>query len=138
MSVNELKIGDKASVIHSFSFQDVMIFSKISTDTNPIHLDEDFAKSSIFKKNIVHGVLVGSLFSSIIGTKMPGMGSIYLSQTYAFRKPIFIDEEIVAQVEVVNIRQDKPIITLKTTCFKNGNEIAIEGEAVVLFSPLRN
>jgi acyl dehydratase len=75
--------------------------------------------------------LVGSLFSSIIGTILPGEGSIYLSQTYSFKKPIFINEKVKAEVEVTNIREDKPIITLKTICYNSKDEIAIEGEAIV-------
>ena len=130
--VHRIKLGEKASITNKFSEDDVRLFAKISTDTNPLHLDEYYAANTIFKTRIVHGVLVGSLFSSIIGTILPGEGSIYLSQTYSFKKPIFINEAVKAEVEVTNIREDKPIITLKTICYNSKGEIAIEGEAVVM------
>ena len=130
--VHRIKLGEKANITNKFSEDDVKLFAKISTDTNPLHLDAKFAANTTFKTLIVHGILVGSLFSSIIGTILPGKGSIYLSQTYSFKKPIFINEAVKAEVEVTNIREDKPIITLKTICYNSKDEIAIEGEAVVM------
>ncbi len=127
----KLKIGDKASISKIFTEEDVIQFANISTDTNPIHMDDEYAQTSIFGQRIVHGMLVASLFSGLIGIQLPGEGTIYLGQNLNFRAPILIGEQATATVEIVNIREDKPIITLHTLCVNNKGEVAIEGEAVV-------
>ena len=81
MNYNDLSLGMSYQIVKSFSQDDVKTFADLSMDDNPIHLDKEYAHNSIFKQNLVHGFLVGSLFSAIIGTKMPGNGSIYLNQT---------------------------------------------------------
>ncbi len=124
-------IGDRAETKKAFSEADVRQFAILSTDDNPLHLDPEFAKTTIFGQRIVHGALVSSLISGLLGRELPGYGAIYLGQTYAFKKPIYLDEEITAYVEIVNIRQDKPIMTLKTVCLNSKGEVAIEGEATV-------
>ena len=125
------KVGEKAQMSKVFTEKDVRQFAEVSTDTNPIHLDEDFAKNSVIGQRIVHGMLVASMFSAIIGNKLPGKGTIYLGQSINFKKPILINDQITASVEITNIREDKPIITLETLCFNEKAEIVIEGEAVV-------
>lgn len=131
---HELNIGDSASITKAFSQDEVVQFAEISGDHNPIHLDEDFAAASIFGQRIVHGMLVASLFSGLIGEELPGQGTIYLSQSVSFKAPVLIAEEVTATVEVIGIREDKPIITLKTTCRNAAGKIVIKGEAVVLYS----
>lgn len=126
-----MKVGDRASLSKVFSEEDVLQFSVISTDTNPIHLNERFAAGSVFEKRVVHGMLVASLFSGLIGVKLPGEGSIYLGQNMKFKAPVTIGEKVTATVEIVRIREDKPIITLRTVCINGAGEVAIEGEAVV-------
>lgn len=129
--VTNLNIGDTASIHKTFTNEEVDQFAKLSLDRNPIHLDEDFAKNTVFGKRIVHGILVASLFSGLLGDKLPGKGTIYLGQKLSFKKPVFIGEEVTASVEITNIREDKPIVTLKTICVNNTNEVVIDGEAVV-------
>lgn len=131
--MSELKIGQSASVSRSFSAEEVKVFADLSLDHNPIHIDKAFAERSMFGQRIVHGMLVSSLFSGLLGEKLPGPGTIYLSQKSSFKKPVFIDQEVTAEVEVVAIREDKPIITLKTTCFSTDREVLVSGEAVVLY-----
>ena len=128
-----LKIGDKASLSRVFTEEDVINFSEISTDTNPIHLDETYASSTIFEKRIVHGMLVASLFSALIGVELPGEGSIYLGQTLSFKAPVLIGDQVTASVEIIEIREDKPIITLRTICINDKGQVLIEGEAVVKY-----
>lgn len=106
-------------------------FAGISTDRNPIHLDKDFGKASIFGKRVVHGMLVASLFSGLIGTKLPGAGSKYLGQSLTFKAPVAIDEQVTASVEIINIRADLPIVTLRTVCINSSGMVVIEGEAVL-------
>ena len=126
-----LKVGDRASLSRAFSEEEVMQFASLSTDTNPIHLDESYAADSVFDQRIVHGMLVASLFSALIGVKLPGEGSIYLGQSLSFKAPVGIGETVTASVEILKIREDKPIVTLRTLCVNSGGQIVIDGEAVV-------
>lgn len=131
---NTLKIGDKASLSKAFTEEEVFRFAEISTDKNPLHLDRDFGRDSIFGQRIVHGMLVASLFSGLIGMQLPGKGSIYLGQNLTFKAPVAINEKVTASVEIIRIREDKPIFTLRTLCVDSGGKILIEGEAVVKVS----
>ena len=126
-----IKVGDQASVSKAFTEEEVFQFANISTDKNPLHLDRDFGKASIFGQRIVHGMLVASLFSGLIGMELPGEGSIYLGQRLSFKAPVAINEEVTASVEIINIREDKPIVTLRTVCVNSAGTVVIEGEAVV-------
>jgi acyl dehydratase len=129
--INNLKVGDTASLSRAFTEEDVIQFANISTDTNPIHLDESFAADSVFGHRIVHGMLIASLFSALVGVKLPGEGTIYLGQSLSFKAPVLIGEQVTASVEIVKIREDKPIVTLRTICIKNNGQIVVDGEAVV-------
>ena len=129
-----MKVGDKASLSKIFTEEDVIKFSEISTDTNPIHIDENFATSTVFGKRIVHGMLVAGLFSGLIGVELPGKGSVYLGQTLNFKAPVFIGDQVTASVEIIKIREDKPIVTLRTCCINSEGLVLIEGEAVVKYA----
>lgn len=131
MRISELYVGQSASLKKIFTSEELNCFSEMSLDKNPIHLDEDYAKNSIFGKRIVYGYLTASLFSGLIGSDLPGKGSIYLSQTLNFKKPVYINEEVTATVKITNIRADKPIITLETICTNGKGEIVIDGNAVI-------
>ena len=131
MIYDKLKIGDRASIIKRFVNEDILIFSELSQDKNPIHLDSNFASKTNFGRKIVHGMLIASLFSGLLGEKLPGKGTIYLGQTITFIKPVFINEEVTASVEIKYIRKDKPIYTLKTICETKLNGIVVDGEAIV-------
>ena len=126
-----IRVGDSASLTKSFSDEDVRSFAKISGDQNPIHLDETYAAGTRFKRRLVHGMLTAGLISAVLGTKLPGEGSIYLSQSFNFRVPVFIGDTITAKVKVTKIRADKPIITLETLCVNQDDEVVMEGEAVL-------
>ena len=127
-----LKIGDSASLTKTFSDADVRKFAKIAGDTNPVHLDDEFAARTQFKKRLVHGMLTAGLISGVLGTELPGAGSIYLSQSINFRAPVFIGDTITATVTIIKVREGKPIITLETICKNQDNVVVIEGEAVLL------
>lgn len=134
---NKIYIGNKASIAKLFTQDDVESFAELSNDKNPVHLDDEFAKSSIFKQRIVHGMLTASLFSGLLGEKLPGEGTIYLGQNLKFIAPVPIGEQVTATVEIVNIREDKPIVTLRTFCKDSNDNLVIDGEAVVLI-PVNN
>ena len=127
----EIRLNDISTSIKTISEKDILIFSEISGDFNPIHLDEEYAKSTIFKKRIAHGFLVGSFISAEIGQKLPGNGTIYLSQSLQFRAPVFIDDEIKTTVQVIDFPKPNRVL-LKTTCINQDNKIVLEGEAYVI------
>lgn len=129
--MSKLFVGQSASLEKKFSYEEVVAFSQLSLDNNPIHINPEFASSTQFKNNIVHGFLAGSLFSAIIGTILPGNGSIYLSQNMNFLKPIYHNELVKAVVTIEKIREDKPIVTLSTQLFNYEGVLAIDGSAVV-------
>ena len=127
-----LKIGDTASLTKTFTDEDVRAFAAISGDKNPVHLDEDYAAQTQFKKRIVHGMLTAGLISAILGTKLPGEGSIYLGQTINFRAPVFLDDTITATVTIIKLHERKPIVTLETVCRNQDDVVVLDGEAVLL------
>jgi len=132
-SFDELKIGDTASLSKIISEEDLQLFAKISMDNNPIHLDETFAKTTRFKKRIAHGMLVASLISSVLANKLPGPGTIYLSQSLTFRKPVFIGDEITATVKITEKNAEKKHIKLSTICINQEEKVVITGDALVLY-----
>ena len=128
----ELQVGDTASMSKLVSDEDVRTFAEISGDKNPVHLDDDFAATTFFKRRIAHGALSGALISAVLGMLMPGPGTIYLSQTLNFKAPVYIGEEITARLEVTAYRADKRIATFKTQVFNQDEKLVLDGEAVVI------
>eukprot|EP01080_Neovahlkampfia_damariscottae_P008280 gene8280-105_t len=121
----KIKIGQQDTIKKIFTEEDLITFSKLSYDTNPLHFSDKFAKEQgIFKARIVHGALLG-------GTKFPGPGSIYMGQTYKFLKPAYLNEEIEAVVTFTKARPEKKIYFFDTICKNSKNEILLTGEAVV-------
>ncbi len=130
--LEQIYLGQRAVVKKSFSHADVIRFAKLSGDVNPIHLDETFAAQSYFKKRIVHGFLYASLISTVLGTILPGPGTIYLHQELNFKNPVFLDEEVTAIVEVTEINYEKSLVYLATYCFKGEDSvIVVDGNAIV-------
>ena len=129
--MNKFTVGQEAKIMKCFSTKNIENFAKISGDTNPVHLNEDYANKSIFKKKIVHGFLYSSIISAVIGTKLPGNGSIYLHQELNFKKPVYHDENITALVRITQIKKEKSLIYLDTFCYKDNNDIVVEGKAIV-------
>lgn len=127
----KLTVGDSASITRVFTDEDVRLYADLSTDRNPVHLDEEFAAASQFGQRIVHGMLVGSLFSALLGEHLPGNGTIYMSQNLQFKAPVYLNTEVVATVEITAIREGKPIVTLKTTCVDKDGKLLVTGEAVM-------
>ena len=131
MEINELYVGQTCSLSKRFTTNEVIEFSKLSLDNNPVHLDEEYAKTTIFENCIVHGFLSGSLISAIIGTMLPGNGSIYLNQNLNFRKPVYHNQLITGRVTVLEILLEKSLISLETICINDNNDIVIDGSALV-------
>jgi len=129
---DEIRVGEKASTTKTFTEQDVYRFAEISGDYNPVHVNDNFAKNTRFKRRIVHGMLVASLLSSVVGTQLPGTGTIYLAQTLNFKAPVFLGDTISAEVEVIEKLVAKSRLKLKTICCNQTGVVVIEGEALVL------
>ncbi|MBT3337347.1 MAG: MaoC family dehydratase [Anaerolineae bacterium] len=127
-----IKIGDNASMTKTFTDEDVRKFAAISGDSNPVHLDEDYAAQTQFKKRIAHGMLTAGLISAVLGTILPGEGSIYLGQTINFRAPVYLDDTITATVTIIKLHEKKPIVTLETVCKNQNDVVVLDGEAVLL------
>ena len=127
-----MKLGDTAEMTKTIEQADVDAFADLTGDHNPVHVDEEFAKTTRFKRRIAHGMLTASLISSVLANKLPGEGSIYLGQTLEFKAPVFPGDTITARVTVKEIREDKPILKLETLCINQRDEIVIRGEATVL------
>lgn len=127
----KIKIGDSAHFTKAFTQEEHERHLKCINDQNPIHYDYEYAKQTRFKEPIVQGALTSSLISGILGTTLPGKDTIYLGQTYKFLRPIFLNEKVKAEVRVIHIRDDKPIVKLSTKVFKENGELSIDGEAIV-------
>jgi 3-hydroxybutyryl-CoA dehydratase len=127
-----LKVGDKTSMKKSITEQDIFRIAELIGDYNPVHIDEDFAMSTRFKGRIAHGELITGLISALVGNILPGHGSIFISQNVRFLKPARPNDTITATVEIVSIREDKPIIHLNATCTNQNDQVILEGNYVVL------
>jgi acyl dehydratase len=129
-----IRPGDTASVEHVFTTEDVAAFARLSGDDNPIHLDADAAQAAGFDREVVHGVLVTSLISRLLGTRLPGPGTILLGQELRYRRPVHPGDRLTATVEVTSVREDKPVIVLKT--WVETDAVVLDGEATVLVRPV--
>jgi 3-hydroxybutyryl-CoA dehydratase len=130
-TLNELKIGDKEEFSKTISEFDIYMFAGITGDFNPAHINEDYAKQTFFKTRIAHGILTAGFISTVIGTKLPGTGTVYVKQDLSFLAPVRIGDTITACVEVVEILDKKNRVRLKTTCFNQDNTQVLDGEAIV-------
>lgn len=127
--VEDLKVGQSETFTKTVSERDIRQFADVTGDVNPVHLDEAYAATTRFKTRIAHGMLGAGFISAVIGTKMPGPGTIYLGQTLKFLAPVKIGDTVVAKVEVAAISGKR--VTLKTTC-QVADTVVIDGEATVL------
>ena len=130
-TIKELEIGDTAEFSKTVSESDIYQFAGITGDFNPAHMNEEYAKKTFFKTRIAHGMLSAGFISTAIGTKLPGTGSIYISQTLSFLTPVRIGDTITARVEVIEIMAGKNRVRLKTVCVNQEGTQVLDGEAVV-------
>ncbi len=130
-ALDDLEIGMTAAYERAVTEADVVSFADISGDHNPVHLDEAFARTTRFKGRIVHGMLTASFLSTVIASKLPGPGTIYLTQNLTFRAPVRIGDRVEARVTVVGIIRDKRRVLLETVC-RAGDTVVIDGDAQVM------
>jgi acyl dehydratase len=126
------KAGDSAEIKKKIEQSDIDAFANVTGDHNPVHVDEEFAKTTRFGRRIAHGMLTASLISAVLANKLPGEGCVYLGQTLQFVAPVFAGDEITARVTVKAVREDKPIVKLETICVNQRGEVVVRGEARVL------
>lgn len=127
----DLSLGQSAETTRVVTANDVEAFAAVSGDTNPVHLDEDYAKTTTFQTRIAHGMLSGAYISAVIGTKLPGPGSIYLSQSMRFRRPVKLGDAVVTRVTIQALDEARGHATLATLCQVNGKTV-VDGEAVIM------
>ena len=127
---DELKIGMSAVYSRTITDTDLRNFSGVTGDTNPMHLNEEYAKNTFFKGRIVHGFLTAGLLSTVIGTKLPGPGCIYVSQTLQFKAPVYVDDTVYARATITKLIPEKRRVILQTQCSVK-DTIVLDGEAVV-------
>lgn len=131
IAFEDLHVGQTASIGKTVTEADILMFAAVSLDTNPVHLNAEAAAQSIFKERIAHGMLSAGLISAVLGTKLPGAGTVYLAQTLQFRRPVKIGDTVTATAEVTVLDPVKKRATLKTVCTVGG-KVVIDGEATVL------
>jgi 3-hydroxybutyryl-CoA dehydratase len=134
--IASFKVGDTTTRNNSISDELVRRFAEISGDVNPVHLDEEYASTTIFKKRIAHGMLLSSFISATLANQMPGEGTIYLKQGLSFKKPAYIGDTITTELEIISIDTERNSMTISTICRNQNGEVLISGEAVVMVSAL--
>ncbi len=131
-TINEMCVGDAAEFAKTVSEADVYNFAGVTGDFNPAHINEEYAKGTLFKKRIAHGMLSAGFISTILGTQLPGAGAIYMKQELKFLAPVYIGDTITARCEVVEIIAEKKRVILRTTCENQDGTLVIDGTAVMM------
>ena len=129
---NEIIIGQSADYKRKITEQDIERFAEVSGDHNPVHMNEEFAKTTMFKGRIAHGLLSASFISTVLASKLPGPGTIYLSQELKFLRPVRIGDEITVTVEVIEKVEEKKRVVLSTICKNQDDKKVIDGKATVM------
>ncbi|WP_373066642.1 MaoC family dehydratase [Zavarzinia sp.] len=127
----DLSLGQSAAFSKTISEADILMFSGVSGDTNPVHLDAEYAATTPFKERIAHGMLSAGLISAVLGTKLPGPGAIYVGQTLRFKAPVKIGDTVVAEAKVIELVPEKKRAVFSTTCTVRG-KVVVEGEATIM------
>jgi acyl dehydratase len=129
-------VGASAHITRTIDDGMIASFAALSGDTNPMHLSSEFAARTRYGRPVAQGMLTASLISAVIGTRLPGPGCIWVSQTLNFRRPVFAGDSITTTVTVTNVEQQRPFVTLSTSCANQRGECVLDGEAVVLVEDL--
>jgi 3-hydroxybutyryl-CoA dehydratase len=127
----DLEVGQEASLSNTVSEADISAFADVSGDRNPVHLDAAYAASTMFKERIAHGMLSAAYISAVFGMKLPGPGSIYISQSLAFKAPVKIGDTVATTVKVVELIPEKKRVRFETVCTVNGKPV-LTGEAQLM------
>jgi len=128
---DELRVGQSAETTHIVGAADIAAFAAVSGDRNPVHMDEDYARTTTFGGRIAHGMLGAAYISAVLGNQLPGPGAIYLSQSLRFRRPVKIGDPVTARVTVKTLDPAKGHATFETLCVVNGKTV-VDGEALIM------
>ena len=131
LRLEDLSLGQTTEISHTVTDADIRAFAEVSGDNNPVHLDEAYAAATPFKTRIAHGMLSAGYISAVLGTRLPGPGAIYISQTMNFKRPVRIGDEVITRATVSAIDAERARVTLSTVCEVAGKAV-VEGEAVVM------
>jgi 3-hydroxybutyryl-CoA dehydratase len=134
MIYDEFTVGQKYAVKKIITTEMVDAFAAITGDKNPVHVDGEFAKTTRFGRRIAHGMLSVGIISAILGNDFPGPGSIYMKQDVKFFKPIYLEEEVEIEIELLEKIEEKKSLLVRSTVKKSSGEIAVDGEALLLFT----
>lgn len=129
--IEDIEIGMTRHLVKRISDGDIALFAEVSTDRNPVHLDENYARATIFEGRIAHGMLTASLISAVIGEQLPGHGSVYLGQSLKFLAPVRPGDRVRAEVRVTGIEPGRRRVVLDCAC-RVGDRVVLEGEALVM------
>ncbi|CAK0756531.1 (R)-specific enoyl-CoA hydratase [Azospirillaceae bacterium] len=129
--IEDLKVGMSAVFGKTITEGDILLYAGVSGDTNPVHINHEYAANTMFKGRIAHGMLTAGLISALLGTKLPGPGCIYMSQNLKFKAPVKIGDTVMARATITDIVVEKKRVTLKTVCTV-GETVVLDGEAVLM------
>jgi 3-hydroxybutyryl-CoA dehydratase len=128
---DQMEVGDSDQFSKTVTDSDIYLFAGVSGDVNPAHINEEYAKGTFFKTRIAHGMLSAGFISAVIGTRLPGPGSVYMQQTLTFLAPVHIGDTITAKATVIEKMEEKKRVRLKTICTNQDGVATLEGEALV-------
>lgn len=131
-TIQDMNIGQKAEYSKMISQQDVVRFAELTGDMNPLHLDEEYAAGTMFRKPVVHGAMLSGLISAVLGMKLPGPGALYASQELKFLKPVFIGDTVTAFAEIKEIFKENNRVIFRTGCTNQNLDLVAEGISVLL------
>ncbi|MGO9312390.1 MAG: MaoC family dehydratase [Syntrophobacteraceae bacterium] len=130
-TIDEIKLNETAEFSKTISESDVYLYAGVTGDLNPAHINEEYARETFFKTRIAHGMLGAGLISTVLGTRLPGPGTVYVRQELNFLGPIRIGDTITARVEVIEIFSEKKRVRFRTTCSNQDGTVVLDGEAIV-------
>lgn len=134
MLIEDIQVGMTVSYSQTITDSDIKSFAGISGDNNPVHMSDEYATGSRYRKRIAHGFISASFFSALFGTKLPGPGCVYVSQSLSFKRPVFIGDTVTATIVVKSVDKSKYKVLFQTVC-KVKNKTVIDGEAVIFIPP---
>ncbi|WP_207482105.1 MaoC family dehydratase [Arenibaculum pallidiluteum] len=129
--IEDISVGMTAAFAKTVTEADILMYAGVSGDTNPVHLNEEYARGTMFKGRIAHGMLSAGLISAVLGTRLPGPGAIYMTQNLRFKAPVRIGDTVTARVTVTEVFPEKRRVAMRTECTV-GDTVVIDGDALLM------
>jgi acyl dehydratase len=131
-----VEVGQKARRARRVTTRDIELFTELTGDRNPLHLDEEVARNTRWGRIIVQGGITSGLLNAVVAEDLPGPGSVFLHTDWSYRAPVYPGDELTAEVEVLEVREDKPIVRLRTTVLRQDGTVVLDGSALVWVEPI--